>query len=79
MIQLHVRISPPHAFLRREGSTPLHYAADCGALEVARLLVGAGADVNTFRDKNVGTALARAVKNNRTSVAEYLRSVGACE
>jgi hypothetical protein len=28
--------------------TPLNHAAECGALEVARLLVGAGADVNPY-------------------------------
>ncbi len=46
-LQLHVcgfaHITP---FLLRDGDSPLHRAASADHLEVARFLVGAGADVN---------------------------------
>ena len=32
------------------GETPMHYAADSVNLEVVKLLVGAGADLNTHND-----------------------------
>jgi hypothetical protein len=64
-------------------STALVYAAANGALEIARTLVGAGADVDRDSLKGPYTALSVAddpppnTDGSHARVAEYLRSVGA--
>jgi hypothetical protein len=59
-----------------DGGTPLTIAAFKGHLEVVKALVGAKANVN--KAENCGdTALKNAIDNDHTSVAEYLKSVGA--
>jgi len=53
--------------------TPLHNAAWAGNLGMVKLLIESGADVqasNRFGD----TPLSRALDNNRTEVAEYIRT-----
>jgi ankyrin repeat protein len=56
--------------------SPLLYAARDGRLEVARLLVAAGADVNQT-DANAITPLITAIVNNRVDVARFLIDRGA--
>jgi ankyrin repeat protein len=56
--------------------SPLLYAARDGRLEVARLLVTAGADVNQT-DANEITPLISAIVNNRPDVARFLMEHGA--
>jgi uncharacterized protein len=58
------------------GMTPLLYAARDGRLDIARMLVGAGADVNQT-DANLITPLVSAINNNQTAVARYLIDQGA--
>ena len=60
------------------GYTALIYAARVGPLEVVRLLVEAGADVNA-QDSNGNTALSIALQRDRSEIAEYLRENGATE
>jgi ankyrin repeat protein len=62
--------------VRTDGCSPLFTAAGNGHLEVVKALAGAKADVNkTARDGS--TAFMWATGYNQTSVAEYLKSVGA--
>lgn len=56
--------------------SPLLYAARDGRLEIARLLVAAGADVNQT-DANAITPLISAIVNNRVDVARFLIDSGA--
>src|SRR5688500_13476555 len=56
--------------------SPLLYAARDGRLEVARILVGAKADVN-LADANGITPLIMAIVNNRLDVARFLMESGA--
>jgi ankyrin repeat protein len=56
--------------------TPLLYAARDGRLEIARILVGAKADVNQA-DANAITPLIMAIVNNRLEVARFLMDSGA--
>lgn len=61
----------------RHGLTALFYAAQNGHLEVVKLLVDKGADVN-IKDTFYGmTALARAVDQDRPAVVEFLLERGA--
>jgi ankyrin repeat protein len=58
------------------GNTPLSWAAYKGNLQVVKALVGAKANVNKAA-YNGWTPLQVATRNNKTSVAKYLKSVGA--
>jgi uncharacterized protein len=53
------------------GMTPLHYAARQNHLEVAKLLLQAGASVNA-REANEMTPLLMAISNNSIATADYL-------
>ena len=54
------------------GLTPLHHAALTNSVELARLLIEAGADVNTL-DKYGRTALEVSEERDHTEVATYLK------
>ncbi len=56
-------------------ATALHAAAAYGHLEIARALIDAGADVNILSPEN-RTPLDEAILNNRTELADLLRSAG---
>jgi ankyrin repeat protein len=58
------------------GLTPLHYAARHDRLEVAKLLVAAGAAINA-REANDITPLLMAISNNAIPTAQYLLANGA--
>jgi uncharacterized protein len=58
------------------GLTPLHYAARHDHVEVARLLLQAGASINA-REANGITPLLMAVSNNNMAAARYLLEHGA--
>ena len=58
-------------------NTPLHKACERNStLKVVELLVNRGASL-TAKNKNGETALDMAIQNDKTSIAAYLRSVGA--
>lgn len=57
------------------GMTPLHYAARHDHVEVAGLLLAAGAEVNT-REANDITPLLMAISNDNAPVAHYLLAHG---
>ncbi len=57
------------------GLTPLHYAARQNHMEVAKLLIAAGADVNA-REANDITPLLMAISNNSIATAHYLLERG---
>ncbi|MCC6536339.1 MAG: ankyrin repeat domain-containing protein [Bryobacterales bacterium] len=58
-------------------STPLHQAALAGHLEAARLLLAAGASLNTKDLEFHATPLGWAEHGGQSAMAEYLRSVAA--
>ena len=58
------------------GMSPLQYAARDGRLEMAQMLVAAGADVNS-REANDITPLLSAIANNHVDVARFLIDHGA--
>lgn len=60
----------------RYGNTPLHLAAETGALDVVTALVGAGADLSV-RDADEYTPLHRAVARGELETVEVLLSAGA--
>jgi outer membrane protein assembly factor BamB len=63
----------------RHGNTPLLFAADKGHLDVARLLVARGADVNA-RERFFGaTPLGAALQGKHTPVALFLLEKGAAD
>jgi len=57
------------------GMTPLHYAARHDHVEVAKLLLQAGAEVNAREADNI-TPLLMAISNNNMSMAHYLLGHG---
>lgn len=60
------------------GNQPLHTAADSGRLEVVRMLVAAGADVNGIgRRQDRWTPLFNAVTHGQTDVVRFLLANGA--
>ncbi len=58
------------------GSSALHKACASGALDIAKVLVNAGADVNLKSDEGY-TPLSNAVSNNKQITVKYLISNGA--
>jgi ankyrin repeat protein len=60
---------------RPGGLTPLHYAARHDHVDVARLLLKAGAQVNA-REANDITPLLMAISNDNTAAAQYLLAHG---
>jgi ankyrin repeat protein len=58
---------------RDSGATPLYNAASWGKLDVARLLIEKGADVNA-RNKSGKTPLAAAEENGFPEIAAALRA-----
>ena len=58
----------------KKGLTALHFAADRGFLEIARLLVEAGADIAAL-DEDEQTPLDYAVLCEQHEVTAYLRSI----
>ena len=64
------------ANFQQAGATPLNIVAEQGDLELARLLVQAGADLE-LRDQNGHTPLKRAATHGHLSVAKYLLDEGA--
>ena len=54
--------------------TALHFAADRGYVEMARLLVEAGADI-AAQDEDQQTPLDYAIMCDQEEVAAYLRSI----
>ena len=57
------------------GFTPLFAACENNDLDVAKLLVEAGANIET-RSRDGRTPLQHALHHNRTYVADYLHQVG---
>ncbi len=58
------------------GATPLHYAANKGALALVDLLIAGGAEVNAF-DKSGWTPLKLASNHRRQAVIDRLEGLGA--
>ncbi len=61
-----------------DGKTALIKAAENGHLEVVRILINNGANINT-QDINFNTALSFALENGHTKVADLLKEYGAKE
>ena len=57
-------------------STPLHVVSIFGSVEIARMLIDAGADLNV-QDKDGWTALHEAARNGQVEVARMLIDAGA--
>lgn len=56
-----------------KSGTPMHSAAGSGRIEVAKVLLKHGADVNAHRNKNEGfKPLLRAITNGRTEFVQFL-------
>ncbi|CRG96238.1 acyl-CoA-binding protein, putative [Plasmodium gallinaceum] len=70
--------SHPHLISQKnsDGLTALHYACDRGHLEIAKLLVERGADIN-MEDSYGDTALHIAAYSDKKEIIDYLTSVGA--
>ncbi len=64
---------------RSNSESPIHTAAKLGHLEIVRLLVAYGADVNSEWSEYSTTPLRQAIDGKHTAVADYLRSVGGLE
>lgn len=60
-----------------DGATPLMYAAMLGHLDIVKLLINHGADLNKQETKRGWTALMQAVVYERTAVVHYLLDAGA--
>ena len=59
------------------GRTPLHYAAFTGTVEIAKLLVEKGANINAVDKSKQWTPLFFAYFMGRAEMAEYLLENGA--
>ena len=57
-------------------NTPLHFAALCGHIEAATLLIERGAEINPIHDSN-RTPLDAAHMCNRTAMIVFLKTKGA--
>jgi hypothetical protein len=64
---------------RSDSESPVHTAAKIGHLEIVRLLVDHGADVNSEWSEHSTTPLRQAIDVKHAAVADYLRSVGGLE
>jgi len=69
-------VSTPQAFLRNEGNTPLHTAVNNNRLDIASVLVDAGA-YKEARNALGETSLSLAAKNNNINAVKYLLENGA--
>jgi ankyrin repeat protein len=65
-----------NAFVNSYGVTPLMYAAGTGQLEVLRMLLARGADLDAARQDTDGTAFYIACLNNQPKCAEALVRAG---
>jgi uncharacterized protein len=54
--------------------TALHCAADCGAVEMARLLIARGADVDPLEERYGGSPLTHALYHGQSEMVEFLVS-----
>ena len=61
---------------KSNGFTSLHYASSSGSVDVVKLLLDKGADINALDNKGT-TSLMLAVKNNSLPIAELLLERGA--
>jgi len=61
---------------QQEGFTPLHEAAATGQMELTRLLVAHGANLDAKSDAGK-TALTYAIENSQSEIAKFLESAGA--
>jgi len=61
---------------KSDGRTPLHWAAYSGHKEIAELLIGEGAEVNTIDKYTGNTALDSAILLKHTETADLLRKHG---
>jgi len=73
-----IRSSPAAIHARERGTTALHEAARAGHVEIVKLLVANGANVNA-KDISGLTPLKLALGHRRLEVAEYLRQNGGLE
>ena len=55
--------------------TPLHHACHCGQLDIVKLLLDHGADIDN-QAINGGTPLMRAIESSKEAVVSYLISKG---
>lgn len=60
----------------KRGSSPLHFAANCNYLEVAKLLIESGAKVN-IQDKNGRTPMSFAARAGAIEIVKLLFAQGA--
>ncbi|ANB59930.1 ankyrin repeat domain-containing protein [Anoxybacteroides amylolyticum] len=60
----------------KDGNTPLHYAIDSGDIELVRLLVQHGADVNATNEAGT-TPLMKAAQFGQTEIVKFLYAHGA--
>jgi len=66
----------PNITLPENGKTPLHYAASCDNIRLAKLLINWGADT-TITDNRGRTALHHAAASGKKSIARYLAKIEA--
>ena len=71
--EVDARWGDTHTTEKENDATPLSYAVDANSMDLVRLLVEAGADVNA----GGWPPLCRAVDKNNTAIAEYLIDHGA--
>ena len=74
-----IAANPAAINARVSATTALHEAVRAGKLEVVKLLVANGADVNSTNDFSHLTPLKMALGYRQTEVAEFLRQKGAVE
>jgi uncharacterized protein len=68
--------NPNVASKNEDGATPLTIAAEHGRLEITKILLNKGADIN-FQNAHGNTPLMYAAENNYPEVAEVLLNAGA--
>jgi uncharacterized protein len=52
--------------------TALHYTTHCGALEIARLLIARGAEIDPFEERHGGAPIMHALYNERQEMVDLL-------